>query len=58
MKAPIDYSPFTIGAATALFNLPLSTGSFDVGPDGRFLVVLGSTSGEGDQLRVVLGWRF
>jgi len=57
MKAPVDYSPFTIGAATSLFSLPVSTESFDVGPDGRFLVVLGSTGNDADELRVILGWK-
>jgi hypothetical protein len=56
MKAPIALSPFAIGKAAALFTLPTAIVAFDVGPDGRFLVLLESAAPAPDEFRVVLGW--
>lgn len=56
MKAPVTLSPFVIGKASALFTLPTAIMAFDVGPDGRFLVMLENAVPAPDEFRVVLGW--
>jgi len=56
MRAAVELSPFSVGIATELFALPESATAFDVGPDGRFLVVLDTAAGGSDELRIVLGW--
>lgn len=56
MKAPVTLFPFAIGKASALFTLPTAIMAFDVGPDGRFLVMLENAVPAPDEFRVVLGW--
>lgn len=49
-------SPFAIGKPAALFTLPASVNSFDVAPDGRFLIVVNKAASVADELRIVLAW--
>jgi serine/threonine protein kinase/Tol biopolymer transport system component len=56
MRAAVQRAPFQLAPATQMFRLATGAASFDVGPDGRFLMVFDATAESPSELRVVLGW--